>query len=72
MSEFEKLEERVNRLLKDYEDLREASTGAKKLVRLKDLEIEGLEKKLKQLDQERGKVRGRVDALLARLDNLIQ
>jgi uncharacterized protein (TIGR02449 family) len=71
-SRFEELEERVNQLLKGWEDLEVENRALRASLEGKEMELRELIGKVKQFDREKVQVRDRVDTLLTRLDTLIE
>gem|GEM_PF-1777834 len=71
-SNFEKLEERINELLKACEVLESENRRLKEQYGLKELEVEGLKKRLAKIEREKGLVREKVEGLIDRLDGLMQ
>jgi predicted nucleic acid-binding Zn-ribbon protein len=72
LDKFERLEKEINGLIKAYESVKAENTELRKEIASKTGEVEGLKAKISQLDREKGLVRERVDALIDRLDSLIQ
>lgn len=72
LENFDKLEERINLLLDEYERLQAENRLLKQALESKNLEIEDVKDKLKRLDREKGIVREKVDGILSRLESLIQ
>ncbi len=72
MSGFEELENRINELLKSSEAFEAENLSLKGELGEKDKKIAELEVNLAGVEKEKGKVKGRVNTLLTRLDGLIE
>lgn len=72
LDKFERLEEGLGRLLTAYEALSAEKREAVAAHGSKDEEIAALKERIAGLEKERDQVRERVDALLARLETLMQ
>jgi chromosome segregation ATPase len=72
LSKFEELEEKVNQLLKGCESLEDENRKLKDLIEGKGAEIKGLKERLTRLHKEKGQVKDKVEALLSRLNAMIQ
>ncbi|MBI3753694.1 MAG: cell division protein ZapB [Deltaproteobacteria bacterium] len=69
---FEQLEEKVEKLIKQYIELHEENKRLNETLNLKDMEIESLYSKLEKIGKEKGLIREKVETLLARVEGLIQ
>ncbi len=72
LDKFDKLEEGLGRLLKNYEVIKAENRDLANAIRAKNQEIEELKEKVKRIDRERLLVKEKVDTLLAKLDSLMQ
>ncbi|MDO8427106.1 MAG: hypothetical protein Q7T24_06300 [Deltaproteobacteria bacterium] len=72
LDKFDKLEEGLGRLLKNYEVIKAENLNLANAIRAKNQEIEELKEKVKRIDRERLLVKEKVDTLLAKLDSLMQ
>lgn len=72
LEKFEKLEEGLGRLLAAYEEVTSQNREALASREAKDLELAALRDKVAKLEKERDQVRERVDALLVKLETLMQ
>ena len=71
VDKFEVLEEKITRLVEAYASLSNEKSHLGKKLAQKEIEIQGLMKKVDRLSQEREDARQRVEGLLNRLDRLI-
>jgi len=71
VDKFEVLEEKITQLVEAYASLADEKNGLGKKLAQKEIEIQGLMKKVDRLSQEREDARQRVEGLLNRLDRLI-
>ncbi|MBI5560039.1 MAG: cell division protein ZapB [Deltaproteobacteria bacterium] len=69
---FEKLEQKINTLLRLCESMEAEKKTLKERLKEKESEIEELKRGLARFEEEKGLVRGKVEGLLTRLDGLIQ
>jgi regulator of replication initiation timing len=72
LDNFERLEQGLGRLLTAYEELSVQNRESLASREAKDLELAALRDKVAKLEKERDQVRERVDALLAKLETLMQ
>ena len=72
LENFERLEAGLGRLLTAYEELSAQNRESLASREAKDLELAALRDKVVKLEKERDQVRERVDALLAKLETLMQ
>jgi len=72
LEKFEKLEEGLGRLLAAYEEVSVQNRESLASRETKDLELAALREKVARLEKERDQVRERVDALLVKLETLMQ
>lgn len=72
LDKFDKLEEGLGRLLKNYEVIKAENLNLANAIRARNQEIEELKEKVKRIDRERLLVKEKVDTLLAKLDSLMQ
>lgn len=72
LDKFVKLEERLNQILESFELIQNENKGLKASTDIKDLEITALKERIDKLDSEKNLVKDKVDALLEKLDALIQ
>ena len=72
MERFDKLEEGLGRLLMTFESLQSENLELKDSLEAKDLEALALKEIIARLEDEKLKVKKKVDTLLAKLDGLIQ
>lgn len=72
LEKFEKLEEGLGRLLAAYEEVSAQNRDALASRETSALELAALRDKVSKLEKERDQVRERVDALLAKLETLMQ
>ncbi len=70
LEKFDTLENRLGRLLDGMDALKTEKHKWKGSLGLKDLEIKGLQKKIKKMSVEKEAVRKKVDLLLKRLEGL--
>ncbi len=70
LEKFDTLENSLGRLLDGVDVLKNEKHEWKGAIGLKDLEIKGLKKKIKQMSLEKEAVRKKVDLLLKRLEGL--
>ena len=70
LEKFDTLESSLGRLLDGIDTLKAEKHEWKGSLGLKDLEIKGLKKRLKQMGVEKEAVRKKVDLLLRRLEGL--
>ncbi len=68
---FEALEGKITHLIEAYSILKEEKTALGERLAQKEMEVQGLMEKVSRLSQEREAARGKVEALLNRLDLLI-
>lgn len=69
---FEKLEQKINTLLRLCESMEAEKKTLKERLKEKESEIEELKHSLARFEEEKGLVKGKVEGLLTRLDGLIQ
>ena len=72
LENFERLEQGLGRLLTAYEERSAQNRESLASREAKDLELAALRDKVAKLEKERDQVRERVDALLAKLETLMQ
>ena len=72
LTKFEELEEKVNQLLKGFEELEMENGRLRASLEEKDRSVRELAEKVERSHEEKVQVRDRVDILLTRLDTLIQ
>lgn len=72
MERFDKLEEGLGRLLLTFESLQSENLVLKDSLEAKDLEALALKESIARLEDEKFRVKKKVDTLLAKLDGLIQ
>ena len=72
MERFDKLEEGLGRLLMTFESLQSENLELKDSLEAKDLEALALKEIIARLEDEKLKVKKKVDTLLAKLYGLIQ
>ena len=72
MERFDRLEEGLGRLLMTFESLQSENLELKDSLEAKDLEALALKEIIARLEDEKLKVKKKVDTLLAKLDGLIQ
>jgi len=70
LSQFEQIEERVEKLLNVCKSLEDANVELKTEVELLEEELRNKEEAENRYQEERGQVRSRIDGLLSKLDNL--
>lgn len=71
LGRFDRLEERILRLLEANSGIAAENKAMRDALADKAREIEELREKIDRLDKEKGAVREKVDTLLARLDSLV-
>ena len=72
LDKFVKLEERLNQILESFELIQNENKGLKASTDIKDQEIAALKERISKLDSEKNLVKDKVDALLEKIDTLIQ
>jgi len=72
MERFDRLEEGLGRLLMTFESLQSENLELKDSLEAKDLEALALKENIARLEDEKLRVKKKVDTLLAKLDGLIQ
>jgi len=72
MERFDRLEEGLGRLLMTFESLRTENLELKDSLEAKELETLVLKENIARLEDEKLRVKKKVDTLLAKLDGLIQ
>ncbi len=70
MKNFEILEERLEELLRFCDDTEKDNNLIKEQLVLKDMEIKDLRKRLAKIEEEKIKVKEKVEGLITRLDGL--
>lgn len=68
---FEGLDERLQKLLESYDELKAENRKLGSLLKVKKSENDWLKERLKALDSEKGLVKDKVDDLIERLENIV-
>jgi septal ring factor EnvC (AmiA/AmiB activator) len=64
LEKFKELEDKIKEIISEKSSLKKQILILEEALKNKEAELEGLESKLKALDEERNSVRARVDSLL--------
>ncbi len=68
---LERLEKSIKELVNRYETVDSLNHELREGLKMRDLEIKGLKKKLEKLNIERDQIRERVDALISHVEGLV-
>ncbi|MBI5343893.1 MAG: cell division protein ZapB [Deltaproteobacteria bacterium] len=72
LDSFERLEEKITGLLDGCDGLKAENSDLKESLKARTLEVDELKGRLKRLNREKTTVREKVEALLSRIDGLIE
>ncbi|MFQ5736298.1 MAG: cell division protein ZapB [Thermodesulfobacteriota bacterium] len=72
LEKFDRLEEGLGRLLFSFENLQSENLELRDALEAKELETRALKEKMARLEEEKLRVRKKVDTLLSKLDGLTQ
>lgn len=67
---FEHLEEKINKLLSTYDELKKERSELKNAVEKKDEELKAIRSELERIESERTEMRTRIGSLLAKLEGI--
>jgi len=71
-AKFDRLEEKVNNLLKAFESLEAETLTIREQLKTHELKVKELKESIARFEKEKGLVKEKVEGIITRLDGLLQ
>ena len=71
-AKFDRLEEKVNNLLKVFESLEAETLTIREQLKIHELKVKELKESIARFEKEKGLVKEKVEGIITRLDGLLQ